>query len=212
MSTTKTTAGAKSPVGAWAKLGRIQQEVGPLPRTGLVSYGNTKYRHFQEAGCFEVVRPLLKKYNCAVVVDFKDHRVDGNHTYMTAKMRFVDCDSGEEITAEYPNEAVDSSDKGSSKTATQAMKYAWQKFFVLEATDIEDADVDNPPPSVKAKPKPELSAEEKVLIEEADAKAKKTIEAGDLTRGRYDALKATAVTEGKIAEFHTWVMEEGEVS
>lgn len=134
---------AKTPTGAAAKLAYIQQRVQNVDKTGEVSFGKTRYKHMQEHGLLEVLKPLIREVNAAIVLDVVDSHREGNHSFIDARITLIDPELSADdvnyaVSARYPNEAIDSSDKASNKALTNANKYALQKFFQVPTEAIED--------------------------------------------------------------------------
>lgn len=132
-------------VGAAAKLAWIQAKVTTVEKTGKVNFGKTSYTHMQEHGLLAVVKPLLAAAGCALIPDFVDVTRNGNHTFGELRLTLIDValppdDPRYAISARFPNEAIDSSDKASNKLQTNAMKYGMQKLFQVPTDSLDDVE------------------------------------------------------------------------
>lgn len=131
--------------GAAAKLAWIQHEIGQhsVEKTGRNEHHG--YDYFQEHGVLGIVKPLLEKVNAGVLVDFVDVERQGNTTFATLLFSVFDAelpknDPDFSITARIPAEGQDNQDKGGYKLMTQAVKYGYQKVFLIPTEALEDVD------------------------------------------------------------------------
>lgn len=154
---------AANPTGVQAKIGFIQTHIGDVKKTGRVSFGNSNYAHMQEHGLIEVLRPFLRALHLSLHADVPQRERNGNHTFVSGTLVVVDNDEvpflthadGSPIVVEgshtipnpvrelhlhFPNEGVDSQDKGTNKALTGWMKYALQKTFLIPTDKIDDND------------------------------------------------------------------------
>lgn len=123
------------------KLAAVQREL-KAPKGQYNSFGKYKYRSCEDI--LEALKPVLSKYNCAVMLTDEVEQV-GERFYIRAKAMIFDCETGERIY----NEALarEDADKkgmdGSQITGTAssyARKYALNGLFLID--DTKDADTD----------------------------------------------------------------------
>lgn len=125
-----------------AKLSYIQGHVANVEKSGWNEHH--KFKFVQEHGMFEVLRPLLRECNVAVVISPATHGVtkDGQRTILHGTLTLLDGDSEQTISASFAGEGQDTQDKGTAKAQTHFVKYALQKFFMIPTQAIDDSDND----------------------------------------------------------------------
>lgn len=145
----------------YQKLCAIQTEL-KAPKNLYNSFGNYKYRNAE--GILEALKPLLKKYNCTVIlkddIDIrgsgKSHKTITNNgaeeisdvemtmNYIKATAYFINCEDGKEVsTTAYARECEHkgmSKDQCTGTASSYARKYCLNGLFLLD--DTKDSDTD----------------------------------------------------------------------
>ena len=207
-----TAAAKKATGGAASKLAAIQAEIGVVEKKGKVAFGKTSYTHVQLPEVIEALKPLMKKHKVAFVVTIDSLSKDGNHTTIWLEGKFIDTelphdDPAATIVTRMPAEAVSRGDKAIPAATTMGQRYMLVALFQIPLRDPDTA-IPNPEISTaggKPKPPPKLTSRDRELLMVADTKGAARVEEGGLTQARYDALRETAVAEGKIKEFVDWM-------
>lgn len=187
--------------GASAKHAWIYQQITTaVAKTGEVNFKATSYKHFQEHGVLAIVKPLLADANAGLLVDFIDHTREGNHSFATVLLSLFDPELPSDnpnyaITARFPCEGVDSSDKGINKMLTNGHKYALQKFFGIPTDAVDDVEGSdehhNTASTAKAKPN-QIHARSAAKIR---ATAQEMVD-----KGLIDAKRISAVLQGSYGK------------
>jgi len=117
----------------------IQQEL-KAPKNQFNSFGRYSYRSCEDI--LEAVKPLLKKYDSAIVIS--DEMVSiGSFNYIKATVKFYHEDFVMENSA-YARESVDKKGMDDSQitgtASSYARKYALNGMFLID--DTKDADTD----------------------------------------------------------------------
>lgn len=157
---TKKTA-SKSKKNVYQKLSAIQTKL-KAPKNLYNSFGKYNYRNAE--GILEAVKPLLAEQEVALIMEDRIEVIgektitktvnsgEANETatkiiperYIKAIARFIDCESGEEIsTCAYANECEHTGMSGDQCTGTAssyARKYCLNALFLLD--DTKDSDTD----------------------------------------------------------------------
>ncbi|MEJ8548435.1 ERF family protein [Brevibacillus borstelensis] len=188
------------------KLAKVMQEVKYIQKRGYNKFH--QYKYATEADVAEKVREILAEQNVIMIPNMTSHSIrehttnKGNREYIvTANMefKFIDGDSGEEITFNMTGEGQDPGDKATYKAVTGAQKYALMKVFMIPTGDDPEADegVDqrNNEQRSGQKPAPNVSAPK-----EATLKAKYQMGKGSLDGfdDWYKQQKATGLTDEQI--------------
>jgi hypothetical protein len=124
------------------KLQAIQLEL-VAPKNQRNNFGNYDYRSCEDI--LEALKPLLKKYNCLVVIGDGIEQI-GDRYYIRSIATIKDCESTEEqfVTA-YAREAQDQKGMNDSQltgsTSSYARKYALNGLFMID--DSKDSDFTN---------------------------------------------------------------------
>lgn len=121
------------------KLLAVQQEI-KAPKSQYNSFGKFSYRTCEDI--LKQTKPVLKEHNCVLIIT-DDIKQIANRFYITATVRFIDVDSGEEITntANAREEEAKKGMDGSQITgaaSSYARKYALAGLLLLD--DNKDAD------------------------------------------------------------------------
>lgn len=152
------------------KLMKIQVEL-KAPKNLYNSFGKYNYRNVESIQ--EALKPLMKKYNCAVSLSDEVIEISGRF-YIKAYARITDCDTGEyKETTAYARESDEKKGMDSAQvtgsTSSYARKYALNGLFLLD--DTKDIDTEEFQAQAKGQTK---KAEPKKV--EAKAEAPKTLE------------------------------------
>lgn len=169
------------------KLSAIQTEL-KAPKNLTNKFGGYNYRNAD--GICEAVKPYLKKYNVALVLDDFVYPMQERY-YIQATAKLIDCESDECIEvhamareAETKKGMDDSQLTGS--TSSYARKYALNGLFLLD--DTKDAD------SEEFKTTAEKKAKQEVKVTEENINEKITDEEVKL-------LKSEAIRTGTTSDF-----------
>jgi len=111
-----------------------------IPKNGWNSHH--KYHYAADADVLDTMRKLFVEHGLDVTISAVDHNKSGSNTLIMFEIELTNVDNPEDcIVVNWPGEANDSQDKGTSKAATAALKYWLLKTFVVSTGDIgEDAD------------------------------------------------------------------------
>ncbi|NUJ19320.1 hypothetical protein FKN04_22570 [Bacillus glycinifermentans] len=124
------------------KLSKVMEKVKYIEKKGYNSFH--KYKYATEADVNEKVREELAKVNVMMIPNMKHHETrehknrKGQLEYIVTvdmEFRFIDGDSGEEITFNMSGSGQDSGDKGIYKAIAGAQKYALMKAFMIPTGD-----------------------------------------------------------------------------
>ena len=133
------------------KLSEVMQEVKYIQKTGRNTFH--KYTYATESDVAEHVREELAK-RCVMMIpnvlesSMREHKNrSGNVEYIIKvrmEFKFIDGETGEEISLHTEGEGQDAGDKAVYKAMTGAQKYALLKVFMIPTGDDpeEDAGVD----------------------------------------------------------------------
>ena len=118
----------------------IQNEL-KAPKNLFNSFGNYKYRNLE--GILEAVKPLLKKYNCTLVISDKVENV-GDYNYITATAELSNADGEHIVVSASARESVTKKGMDDSQitgtASSYARKYCVNGLFLID--DTKDADTD----------------------------------------------------------------------
>lgn len=129
------------------KLVEVMTEVKYIQKKGFNKFH--KYNYATEADVNEKVREELAKVNVIMIPNMVSHDTrehtnrNGNVEYIVTvnmEFRFIDGDSGEEITFNMSGSGQDAGDKGIFKAIAGAQKYALMKAFMIPTGDDPEAD------------------------------------------------------------------------
>ena len=133
-------------------LSKIQTELS-APKNQYNSFGKYKYRSLEDI--FEGLKPLLKKYECSVVVHDELQQV-GDRYYIHAIAVLTDKDgnvagTGHGWARESETKKGMDDSQVTGATSSYARKYALNGLFAID--DVKDADsMDNSAPKTKPAP------------------------------------------------------------
>ena len=129
------------------KLAEVMQEVKYIQKRGFNSFH--KYKYATESDVAEKVREELASRHIMMIPNVvsqstREHtNAKGKTEYIatiTMEFRFIDGESGEEISFHSVGEGQDSGDKAVYKGITGAQKYALMKVFMIPTGDDPEAD------------------------------------------------------------------------
>lgn len=141
-------------------LSKIQSELN-APKNQFNGFGKYKYRSLEDI--FEGLKPLIKKYECSVVVSDEIQLV-GDRTYIKATATLTDKDNVVVATnTGWARESLTKKGMDDSQvtgaTSSYARKYALNGLFAID--DVKDADSmdnsSNAPKQQVSKPAPTAS-------------------------------------------------------
>jgi len=128
------------------KIAKVMEEVESLPKNGWNDHFS--YAFAEEADVTEALRKSFIKNNLVLFVGSKGTGINSTVekvTHITLGIRILDTDTGYEMYGEVPATGYDSSDKGSYKAITGAVKYFLMKTFMIPTyDDAEKAGKDKP--------------------------------------------------------------------
>lgn len=129
------------------KLADVMKEVKYIEKKGFNKFH--KYKYATEADVNEKVREVLAEKNIIMVPNMVEHNTrehtnrSGNVEYIVTvnmEFRFIDGETGEEITFKMSGSGQDAGDKGIMKAISAAQKYALMKVFMIPTGDDPEAD------------------------------------------------------------------------
>lgn len=141
------------------KLVSIMNSLGSVPKKGYNK--NQNYHYMREVDILEALKEELIKNKIILLtssrfIEMKEKpKTDKNEnkvvefiTTVETSHRFIDSESGEELTINSVGSGYDSLDKGASKAITASVKYALMKTFMIsdEGADIENDGKEIQPP------------------------------------------------------------------
>lgn len=129
------------------KLSEVMQEVKYIQKRGHNKFHNYKYA--TESDVAEKVREALAERSVIMIPNVKEHttrehiNAKGKTEYIASvvmEFKFIDGESGEEISFHSVGEGQDAGDKAVYKAITGAQKYALMKAFMIPTGDDPEAD------------------------------------------------------------------------
>jgi len=126
--------------------------VGRIPRDGFNKFHN--YKYVTESAVMEHVRKGMAEKHVFLLPSVQTcEQITNEITRVCIEFRFLDGDTGEEISFRGYGDGHDKLDKGVYKAITGAVKYALMKTFLISSGD--DPEQDAPPQQRKETPKPQ---------------------------------------------------------
>lgn len=149
----------------YEKLLKIQTEIS-APKDKYNKFGNYNYRNLESI--LEGVKPLLKKYNCVLLINNELEEVGGK-IFRKSIATLKDVESSTEATVStYTLEPLEkkgmSPEQCSGSSASYGDKYALNKLFCLDDTKDADATNTHDKQSGGANPAPSQAGMYKVTI------------------------------------------------
>lgn len=126
-------------MGAYEKLMRVQSEL-KAPKSQFNKFGNYYYRNCEDIQ--EAAKPLMQKAKAALIVGDELIQIS-ERFYIKATARFIDCETGEEISnTAYAREELEKKGMDASQVtgsaSSYARKYALNGLFCID--DVKDSD------------------------------------------------------------------------
>lgn len=150
------------------KLTKIQNEL-KAPKNQYNAFGKYKYRSCEDI--LEAVKPLLKKYNCCLVITDEIKEI-ANIPFVEATCKFIDNEIPEHEAIVKAQAGIDVNKKGMDvaqcfgASGSYARKYCLNGLFLID--DTKDADAtnthDKKPVQTKAKPKAKQNESDRLQI------------------------------------------------
>ena len=199
------------------KLNAIQSQL-KAPKSQFNKFGGYKYRKAEDI--LEAVKPLLTNVGCILLCS-DELTMIGDRYYVKATAKFIDTETGQEITTtafareEDTKKGMDGS-QITGASSSYARKYALNGLLCIDDTADSDTtntgdDTPKKPTAKKAAPKPEETQKPEEIDREtyfkfvrAFAEGKTTKSGGDL-RERW--IQMANATPEMIAEFDNNVAE-----
>lgn len=144
-----------SPGKIFKAINGVMSDIGAIQKNDENTYDRYKYRGIDAV--YNAIQPALIKNEVMIVPILKDieqtDRVTKKgepcvHTRVTVEYRITATD-GSFITAMFPGEAIDRSDKSINKAMTAAFKYLLFELFCIPTEDLNDADKESPEAGTK---------------------------------------------------------------
>lgn len=129
------------------KLAKVMTEVKYIEKKGYNAFH--KYKFARESDVAEKVREVLAEQNVMMIPNMleqttREHmNAKGNREYIVSvkmEFKFIDGDSGEELSLHMNGDGQDAGDKAIYKAITGAQKYALMKVFMIPTGDDPEAD------------------------------------------------------------------------
>lgn len=144
----------------------IQNEL-KAPKNLFNSFGNYKYRNLE--GILEAVKPLLKKYNCTLVISDKVENV-GDYNYITATAELSNADGERIVVSASARESVTKKGMDDSQitgtASSYARKYCVNGLFLIDDTKDADTEEYHNENKAKAKKNEKISTEDAQTIKQ----------------------------------------------
>lgn len=127
-----------APKNLMAKMSRVMGKLERLPKRGFNAH--FKYKFVTDADVLDAVRVAMAEEGLCLFVSMPNMRQENKRTTVNLSLTFADGESGQSMTINWIGEANDTQDKGLSKAATSALKYALLKTFLIATGDDPDPD------------------------------------------------------------------------
>lgn len=186
-----------------AKIAEVTAAIGAMPKDRTVEVRKEgklqyTYEYLSESALMHAVRTELSKRGVAVYVSVDEQRKEGNLTFVSMTMTFVDS-GGESFAIHGQGQGQDPGDKGVYKAITGCTRYMlWKQFLI-------PTEMDDPVQSVDSSPAPEARQETGRKAGDAPVSVKEAIEWLDHFVGEPKEWIAEAIR--KIypdVEFNSW--------
>lgn len=129
----------------YEKLAKIQQEL-KVGKTQRNTFGGYNFRNCSDI--LEAVKPLLKKYNCLILLSDNITMV-GESNYVTATATIIDCDDNNQMIYNQASAREPESLKGQSPaqitggSSSYARKYALSGLLAIDDSKDDPDNRDN---------------------------------------------------------------------
>ena len=150
----------------YEKLAKIQQEL-KVGKNQRNTFGGYNFRNCSDI--LEAVKPLLKKYNCLVLLSDKINYI-GESNYVTATATIIDCEDNNQIIFNEASAREPESLKGQSPaqitggSSSYARKYALSGLLAIDDSTDDPDNRDNT--KEKEKPKTRRSRRSRTISKE----------------------------------------------
>lgn len=129
----------------YEKLAKIQQDL-KVGKTQRNTFGGYNFRNCSDI--LEAVKPLLKKYNCLILLSDKINYI-GESNYVTATATIIDCEDGNQILFNEASAREPETLKGQSPaqitggSSSYARKYALSGLLAIDDSTTDPDNRDN---------------------------------------------------------------------
>lgn len=128
----------------------VMADIGAIQKNDMNTYDKYKYRGIDAV--YNAIQPALIKNGIFIVPNVEEleqvdrmSRKNEPQIQTRVMVRYEICASdGSRITARFPGEAIDRSDKSINKAMTAAFKYLLFELFCIPTEDLNDADKESP--------------------------------------------------------------------
>lgn len=124
----------------YEKLAKIQQEL-KVGKTQRNTFGGYNFRNCSDI--LEAVKPLLKKYNCLILLSDKIDMV-GDENYVTATATIIDCEDDNQIVFNQASAREPESLKGQSPAQITGGSSSYARKYALSGLLAIDDSTDDP--------------------------------------------------------------------
>lgn len=124
----------------YEKLAKIQQEL-KVGKTQRNTFGGYNFRNCSDI--LEAVKPLLKKYNCLILLSDKIDMV-GDENYVTATATIIDCEDDKQMVFNQASAREPESLKGQSPAQITGGSSSYARKYALSGLLAIDDSTDDP--------------------------------------------------------------------
>jgi hypothetical protein len=202
----------------FTKMKNVMASIGAIEKTGRNTTQN--YNYMESDVIVTAIRSAMIENNLAFMVGMPACEVTeivtknkGGHERITTRalvhmqMMLLDCDTGCVMTANFSNEALDTSDKAVNKAVTAAKKY-WLVATFMVSTKDDDSDKDSHSKS-NSKAPPQRANQPHDRQAAGNPKAAQTGANG----GNSGNLQSTQITQIKVVKVHdkNWLVADNDI-
>jgi hypothetical protein len=143
--------------GIFKAISKVMAEIGAIGKDRKNQQQGFMYRGVEDV--MNALQPIMQAHGVFIVPEVVNHVREERTTkssstliysILTVKHHFY-CEDGSEVVAVTIGEGMDSADKSSNKAMSVAFKYACFEVFCIPTEEMNDPDVETPPPSVPRK-------------------------------------------------------------
>jgi hypothetical protein len=137
------------------KMAAVRADVGYMQKEGQNTMQH--YKFLSERQITEKFKELFEKHGLFFFVESKITSVQNNAsgkqilTNVDIQYKFVDIETGEEMTGQAAGQGTDANDKGVYKAITGAIKYVFMKNFLIPTGDDPEDDSHDAPKGTRAR-------------------------------------------------------------
>lgn len=124
----------------YEKLAKIQQDL-KVGKTQRNNFGGYNFRNCSDI--LEAVKPLLKKYNCLILLSDKINYI-GESNYVTATATIIDCEDNNQIIFNEASAREPESLKGQSPAQITGGSSSYARKYALNGLLAIDDSTDDP--------------------------------------------------------------------